>query len=118
MRVWAECLREPLVRKDLTLHAVKPDKLFEYYALYRMLRWLWQNGFVENPAHDEPIAHYRYSLETRYPKFRNEERCANTYHLIRTGRAGRKTTEIGLYYQLVLYSGTLEENGIDVQRVG
>lgn len=37
MRIWSICAAEPLERTDVSLHALKPDKLFEYGALHKML---------------------------------------------------------------------------------
>lgn len=118
MKVWSICANEPLERVDVSLHAVKPDKLFEYSALHKMLDWLWQNGFEEDEGRSEPISHFEYSLEDWYPNYENERRCANTYHLVRKDTQGdRIETRIDLYYQPVLYLGEREENGITLHRV-
>ncbi len=116
MRVWSICASEPLERVDVSLHAIKPDKLFEYSALHKMLDWLWNNGFEEDISRSRPIDRYEYSLADWYPKFRNEARCANTYHLVRREGHG-DATQVDLYYQPVIYLGDREENGIDLHRV-
>ncbi|MBR3315918.1 MAG: hypothetical protein IKG18_17495 [Atopobiaceae bacterium] len=118
MDIWARCAYEPVERMDLTLHTIKPDKLFEYSALHRMLTWLYLNGFRENTRHPHPIDRYHYSLEDTYDKFENERRCANTYHLIRPDGTSPSTgTSIDLYYQPVLYADERNENGISLHRL-
>lgn len=116
MRTWAVCANENPSRMDLSLHAIKPDKLFEYRALHRMLDWLWRHGFREDESFDKPIDRYRYLLEDWYHKYENEDRCANTYHLAREGSDG-DAERVDLYFQPVLYASALEENGVDVHRV-
>ena len=116
MRTWAVCAEEPPARLDVLLHAIKPDKLFEYSALHRMLDWLWRNGFAEDETYDKPIDRYHYRLASWYHKYENELRCANTYHVVRTDANG-SITRVSLYFQPVLYASALEENGVDVHRV-
>lgn len=116
MRIWSICADEPLERSEVSLHALKPDKLFEYFALHKMLGWLWDNGFVEDARHDSPIARFRYGLADWYYKYENEERCANTYRLVRGAGTGAET-RVDLYFQPVLYLDQTEENGIDLHRV-
>lgn len=66
----------------------------------------------------EPIGRFRYGLADWYPKYENEWRCANTYHLMRKGEAGGASeTRVSLYYQPVLYLDETEENGIGLHRV-
>ena len=118
MRIWDLCASEPMERLDACLHAIKPDKLFEYSALHKMLDWLWRHGFVEDESWDKPIDRFEYSLADWYFKFENERRCANTFHLIREDVQGKADkTRIDLYYQPVLYLGEREENGIDLHRI-
>ncbi len=116
LRTWSICANEPPARMDLSLHAIKPDKLFEYSALHRMLDWLWRNGFLEDETYAKPIDRYAYRLANWYYKYDNETRCANTYHLARADDDG-STTLVDLYYQPVLYASRFEENGVDVHRV-
>ena len=99
-------------RRDVALHAIKPDRLFEYYALQRMLAWLFEQGFRENEAVACPIERFAYSLAETYDKYDNEERCANTYRL----RRAQDGCEVDLYYQAVLYGDAREENGIALHR--
>lgn len=99
-------------RRDVALHVIKPDRLFEYYALQRMLSWLFDQGFRENEALPRPIERFAYNLADTYDKYDNEGRCANTYHLRRT----EDGCEVDLYYQAVLYGDSREENGISIHR--
>lgn len=119
MRVWAACADEPLERVDVSLHAIKPDKLFEYSALHRMLSWLWENGFSEDVLAELPIDRFMYSLADWYPKYENDARCANTFHLVRKSDSEHgRDTHVDLYYQPVLYlADHKEENGLDIHRV-
>jgi hypothetical protein len=119
MVVWADCADEPLERIDASLHAIKPDKLFEYSALHRMLGWLWENGFVEDGLAKRPVERFEYSLANWYPKYENDARCANTYRLVRKGDSIHgDDTHVDLYYQPVLYlADHEEENGLDIHRV-
>lgn len=115
MRSWERCIQLPPLRRDVTLHAIKPDRLFEYSVLHKMLDWLWRSGFEEDLSAGAAIVHYEYELADWYDKYQNEERAANTYHLVRTN--GREKMRVDLYYQPVLYLGDLEENGITLHRV-
>ena len=118
MRVWDACAQMPVGRNDVLLHALKPDKLFEYSALHKMLDWLWSRGFVEDDSEGRAIDHFAYDLANWYQKYENETRCANTYHLVRAGGAGHvDDTHVDLYYQPVFYLGDFEENGVGLHRV-
>ncbi|MDO4538269.1 MAG: hypothetical protein Q4B54_08915 [Coriobacteriales bacterium] len=109
--LWEACKSMPLEREDAALHAIKPDRLFEYSALRKMLTWLANNGFRENADCPRPIDHFAYALAESNVWFENEKRCANTYHL------ARGNTAIDLYFQPVVYVSEREENGIWLHRV-
>lgn len=119
IRIWSICSDEPLERTDASLHAVKPDKLFEYSALHRMLNWLWKNGFVEDEQVEKPIDRFAYSLFTKYKKYENETRSANTFRLVRRdGPDNSHAIFMDLYYHPVLFLVEHdEENRMDVHRV-
>ena len=118
MCVWDACAQMPIGRNDVLLHALKPDRLFEYSALHKMLDWLWSQGFAEDGEAEHAIERFAYDLANWYHKYENETRCANTYHLVRTDEASRAdATHVDLYYQPVFYLGEREENGIGLHRV-
>lgn len=116
MSTWASASQESADRSDVSLYAIKPDRLFEYYALHRMLTWLHDAGFREDMDRPRPIERFRYSLARTYSKYENEWRCANTYHLVRLANGRRE--EVDLYYQPVIYGSSREENGIVLHRLG
>lgn len=95
-----------------TFLALRPDRLYEYYVLHRLLSRLYECGFREDLSRGHSIEHFRYSLEGLYT---NERRCANTYHLSRTTK--RTHACVDLYYQPVIYADSREENGISLHRV-
>jgi hypothetical protein len=108
----------PVGRNDVLLHALKPDKLFEYSALHKMLDWLWSQGFTEDGNTERAIDRFAYDLANWYHKYENETRCANTYHLVRgDGTSHADDAHVDLYYQPVFYLGEREENGIGLHRV-
>ncbi len=116
MLTWSACASEPIERVDLSLHALKPDKLFEYSALHHMLSWLFANGFRENESTETPIDRFAYSLADVYRKYENERRCSNTYHLARRENASHGT-EVDLYFQPAIYADGHDENGVRLYRV-
>lgn len=117
MVLWGQVVHTEVGRREVTLHAIKPDRLFEYYALHKMLAWLFAQGFREDPAAERPIDRFEYSIEKTYDKYDNEWRCANTYRLARTLADG-STERVRLYYQPVIYGDAREENGIRLHRIG
>lgn len=119
MEVWDRFAHQPMGRMELGLHAIKPDKLFEYAALHKLLSWLHEEGFLENAEHQSPIGRYSYALANEYYKYSNEERCANTYWLARPATLDPHglRTEVTLLYQPVIYADSREENDIELHRV-
>ena len=111
IRSWLSLGSFSFTREQRALHTVKPDRLYEYYALWRMLTWLWRNGFSEDRDVRMPITRHAYTPEDQTGLFENEWRCANTYRL--ADAAGTKVT---LYYQPVIYGSAREENGITLHR--
>jgi hypothetical protein len=107
---WTPLRSLSFMREARALHAAKPDKLYEYYALYRILKWLTGVGFTLDDAYEKPVDTFYYSYERTYAKFMNERRCANTYHLKRGDQ------RVTLYYQPVIYGDVREENGIVLHR--
>jgi hypothetical protein len=107
---WTPLRSLAFMREARALHAAKPDKLYEYYALYRILKWLTGAGFELDDTYEKPVDTFYYSYERTYAKFMNERRCANTYHL------KRGNLRVTLYYQPVIYGDVREENGIVLHR--
>ena len=108
MRIWPEFEGFDLVRDGLLLHTFKVDKLYEYFALLRILEWFAEAGFVEDAKQDRPIVSFRY---THRGRFSNETQVANLYRLV------RGDLSVSLYYQPVIYGDSREENGITLHRV-
>lgn len=109
MCIWPEFEGFDLVRDGLLLHTFKMDKLYEYFALLRILEWFAEAGFVEDAKHDKPIVSFRYTHRGR--GFSNETQVANLYRLV------RGDLSVALYYQPVIYGDSREENGITLHRV-
>ena len=97
-----------LEREGLVLRTPRLDRIYEYYALNRLLDALMRAGFGPDGRYGNPSENFVYSLKDRY--YRNETRVANTYHL------ARGETSVDLYYQPVLYGDGREENGISLHR--
>ena len=115
MVTWDGVRELDVERADETFYALKPDRLFEYFALQHMLAGLYDLGFRENGRAAQPIERYSYRLAETYGKYQNEMRCANTYHLARElANGGRQ--EVDLYYQPVIYEKGPTENGICLRR--
>lgn len=103
-------------REKRELHAMKPDRLYEYYCLYRLLDALYSMGFTERRDIDKPIRYFHYSIVDTYDDYENEGRCANTYQLAKRLPDGR-AEQVDLYYVPVIYEDYREENGISLHRL-
>ena len=97
-----------LSREALLLGTYKMDRLYEYYALYGLLRWLQEAGFAPDQESDDALESVSYSLVDRY--FRNETHVVNRY-LLRRG-----AERLALYYQPIIYGDMRAEGGIDLHR--
>jgi len=106
---WQKFGEFDLARENLALHALKLDKLYEYYVLLKLLSWFQENDFVPDNSLNQPIISAEYSLKDRF--FKNEKRVATIYHL------KNKDTRVCLYYQPVIYGSTKEEYGIKLHRL-
>ena len=105
---WERFGRFDLRRDGLLLHTFRIDQLYEYYALYRMLGWLQNAGFVPDAREDSPISQVSYSLQAPY--FANETQVANSYRLTRGDE------RIHLLYEPVVYGDEREEGGVALHR--
>lgn len=109
MAEWESFGEFPLSRETLLLSTYKMDKLYEYYALYGLLKWLHDAGFSPDQEADETaLGSVSYTLVDRY--FRNETQVVNRYLL------KRGTERVALYYQPVIYGDERAEGGIDLHR--
>lgn len=97
-----------LARESLALHAMRLDKLYEYYALFRLLEALHQNGYSADISQPAPIERAQYTLVDQY--YEPEETVNTLYHLV------CKNRHLRLYYQPVIYGDDREENGITLHR--
>lgn len=117
MRHWRQFADYRYARERRELHVLKPDRLYEYYCLHRLLAWLFKAGFTERYGAEGPaIDHFRYSIEDDYDAYDNEDRCANTYRLSRRSAEG-VWQEVDLYYVPVVYADTRRENGITLSKL-
>ena len=98
-----------LARENLALHSLRLDKLYEYFALFRLLCWFHNAGFTEDKAEETPIERASFSLRDRF--YTNEKQVATLYKL------SCGNTRIKLYYQPVIYGDNREENGITLHRL-
>lgn len=103
-------------REKRELHAMKPDRLYGYYCLYRLLDALYSLEFTERRDIEQPIRYFFYSIEDTYRDYENEDRCANTYQLAKRLPDGR-CEQIDLYYVPVIYADRREENGISLHKL-
>lgn len=116
MSAWREFADLRYTRESRALHVAKPDRLYEYFCLYRLLDWLYKAGFKERPWASSPIDFFRYSIEDTYDQYENERRCANTYRLARP-LPGGGAEEVDLYYVPVIYGDRREENAIALHKL-
>ena len=109
MRKWDAFGEFNMLRDELILHAWKMDKLYEYYALYRLLDSLCDIGFTPDTSFDAPMSqvHYTPSYSSYY---RNERQIANIYRL------ARGAERLVLFYEPVVFANNLVENGMDIHR--
>lgn len=116
MCYWQQFADFDYKREKRELHAMKPDRLYEYYCLYRLLDVLYSMGFTERRDIDEPIRYFHYSIVDTYDDYENEGRCANTYQLAKRLPNGG-SEQVDLYYVPVIYEDYREENGISLHRL-
>lgn len=97
-----------LARENLALHALRLDKLYEYYTLYKLLDAFARNGYALDMSYVEPFQRVAYSL--RAPNYANEE-VVNTLYRLASGER-----KVSLYYQPVIYGSKQTENGVSLHR--
>ncbi|MBR2683504.1 MAG: hypothetical protein IKE22_09595 [Atopobiaceae bacterium] len=108
---WEHFAGYELSREARALHTIKPDRLYEYYALWRLLGWFHEQGFTEDRTLDPPISRFAYTTAHLGGLYENEWRVAKTYHLTDGLR------HVCLYYVPVVFGlPFVEENGITVHR--
>ncbi|MDO5118890.1 MAG: hypothetical protein Q4D48_02295 [Coriobacteriales bacterium] len=111
MEQWRQFTGFTLSREGRALHVLKPDRIYEYYALWRLLSWLFGHGFKDDQNIPDAIARYPYDTSRFDDLYENEWRVANTYHL----NDGRR--RVTVYYVPVITGTPLrEENGITIHR--
>lgn len=105
---WKQFGEFTLARENLALHALRLDKLYEYYTLYKLLHALSRNGYALDLSYVEPSQRVGYSLQA--PNYANEE-VVNTLYRLASGER-----KVSLYYQPVIYGSMQTENGISLHR--
>lgn len=110
MRNWNNYGRIDVLRDTLALRTWRIDKLYEYYALFKMLQQLRNIGFSPDGGTSAAFKQVSYSIEDTDTVFRNDKQVANVYSLI------RDTERLTLYYQPVFYGDQREEHGITLHR--
>lgn len=97
-----------LAKEGLALHALRADKLYEYYVLYRILSWFEERGFVADATEEKAIYVGEYHADELY---RPETQVSTIYNLI------GNNTKVRLYYQPVIHGNRLEDEGISLHRL-
>lgn len=93
-----------LAKEGLALHALRADKLYEYYVLYKILVWFESRGFV---ATDIKIGKYRPERH-----FRPETHVSTVYDF------AYQQVKVRLYYQPVIRGKDIKsEEGITLRRL-
>lgn len=100
-------------REGLAFQAAKLDRLYEYFVLYRMTSWLAGHGFAPRAGSDRAIRLGAYEPEGF---FKPETGVATVYEL-EAGVGGPGTVGVTLYYQPIIRSSELEEEGICLHRL-
>lgn len=108
MQQWRSFGTYSIERDALLLSTLQMDRLYEYYALYKMLDWLGQGGFRPDESLQCPVQSFRHSLKA--PHYSAETQVNNVYCL------SRGDERIHLYYQPVIYGDAREEAGILLHR--
>lgn len=108
MQQWRSFGTYSIERDALILSTLQMDRLYEYYALYKMLDWLDQGGFRPDESLQCPVQSFRHSLKA--PHYSAETQVNNVYCL------SRGDERIHLYYQPVIYGDAREEAGILLHR--
>lgn len=102
------CGESPVEFQGLALSAFRLDRAYETYVLYRILRYLIDNGFT--PATSEGsiyAARYGYTSTV----FADAPPFANVYHLKRAG------IQVDIYYEPVIFSDDREAHGMTLRRL-
>lgn len=97
-----------LAKEGLALHALRADKLYEYYVLYRILSWFEDKGFVADASEERSIYVGEYRADGLY---RPETQISSIYNLT------SGNTKVRLYYQPVIHGSRLEDEGIGLHRL-
>lgn len=97
-----------IAKEGLALHLLRTDKLYEYYALYRMLSWLADKGYVPSTEEDHPIRCGDYLPQWKYCP---ESQIASIFSLY-NGKS-----HVKLYYQPIIHANLEEEEGICLHRL-
>ena len=105
---WESFGKVSLARDGLALNTFRMDKLYEYYALLKILTWLAEKGFVPDKSYETPICSPLYT--TTEPHYLNETEVATVYRLV------RGKVKVTLHYQPVFYGDETEEGGVTLHR--
>mgnify|MGYP004731344547 CR=1 FL=1 len=95
-------------QEGMALEVYRSSKLFEYYALLKILQVLHGAGFHPKSNAEEPIRLHPYELNDGL--YENERQVANVYELENDEWA------CTLYYQPVFYADARQEAGIAIHR--
>lgn len=92
----------------LAIAALRLDRAYEMYALYRMLHWLASNGFA--PVEGERAVYAgRYGYTSRV--FDDAPHIANVYHL------QRGDVRVSVHYEPVVFADGREAHGMTLHRL-
>lgn len=79
MQEWNAIGDYSLAKESLALHVTRSDKLYEYYVLYNLLKWLSEHGFTACDDTSEPIRCGAFTSEGFY---KPETGIATVYELV------------------------------------
>lgn len=112
MQEWLSFGDFSLAKEGLALQAAKMDKLYEYYALYNILRWLSEHGFAPREGRPDSVRCGSYAPEGF---FKPEIGVSTVYELEQPTPDG--PISLTLYYQPIIRSSVLEEEGVALHRL-
>lgn len=107
---WEQYGNFDMLRDGLVLSTWRIDKLYEYYALFKLLEQFAFVGFKPDYASEQPMRMVKYA-PNHCEYYDNEKQICNFYALCR-GSAER----IRLFYEPVIYGSGKTENGVDLYR--
>ena len=109
IEMWLHMGDYALDREEFVMQIYRLDELYEYYVLYRLLLYLYEQGFREDSLFFDPISHVSYTGGRG--KSGINDNIANRYCLY------RENQRVRLYYEPCIRGDEIEEHGVVLHRL-